>query len=807
MRKSAFLAFGLVLFTAVAGLGLWLDHGPDADRAMGATCLTLATAIERIPAAPVTPVDYGAFAKLKVPPLSPEAALDTFAPEPGFRIEVVAHEPMISDPVAMDIDPDGRLWVVDMPSYMPVHDLSDWDTAVREQVPKCRVVVLEDTDGDGRMDVRRIFREGLILPRAIKVLRDGVLVGEPPNVWLIHPPRDGAAGVRERVSSSYGDPNLLNVEGMPNGLMWGMDNWLHSAREAGESLRLVGGRWRTRPFEPLGQWGITQDNWGRLYSSNNSWPLEMNLVPHGYSGRHPLFAVRTGISARIAPNAPLWPAHPTGVNRGYRRGQEVREDGTLRQNTSASSTVIYRGDQFGDRYVGNAFTPEPAGNMIQRILIDSEPGEIEARARFAYDDHEFLTSTDERFRPVNIYNAPDGSLYVVDMYRGLIQHARYLTEYLRTYAVERDLHLPAAGFGRIYRIVRTDRPIDYRTPRFSALTAREVVGYLRHANGHLRDRAQQVLAQCSPIEVVRPLEALVGDSSAPAYTRLQALWTLDGFDREVYGQDRVTQIALRALDDEHPRVRGAAIRLLEPAIARGSHEVIERLRDLAAHEPAPSARLQLVASLGEGRTRTSLELIARLLEQESSSHYVREMALTGVHRREAELAEILRDRYGWPAPGNEPQQALLTSLDDATAQPREENLERLTAQQREQFERGRQRYAPCTGCHGVDGRGASGIGPPLAGSAWAQAAPRAVVRLLLQGFSGGAAERGENVAGVMPGHAFLSDDDIAAILTYIRQSWGNDSAPIAADDVRRVREETADRRDIWSPEELRRLLH
>ncbi|MGH9163000.1 MAG: DUF7133 domain-containing protein [Vicinamibacteraceae bacterium] len=586
MRKSAFLAFGLVLFTAVAGLGFWLEHGPDAGVAMGARCLSLAAAIERFPVAPVTPVDYGAYAHLKAPPLSPEAALDTFVLEPGFRIEIVAHEPMISDPVAMDIDQDGRLWVVDMPSYMPVHDLSDWDTAVREQVPKGRVVVLEDTDGDGRMDVRRIFREGLILPRAIKVLHDGVLVGEPPNVWLIRAPRRGAAGARERVSSSYGDPNLLNVEGMPNGLMWGMDNWLHSAREAGESLRRVGGRWRTRIFEPLGQWGITQDDWGRLYSSNNSWPLEMNLVPHGYSGRHPLFAVRAGIGARIAPNAPLWPAHPTGVNRGYRRDFEVREDGTLRQNTSAASTVIYRGDQFGDEFVGNAFTPEPAGNLIQRIVVDGAPGGIDARARFTYDDHEFLTSTDERFRPVNIYNSPDGSLYVVDMYRGLIQHARYLTEYLRTYAVERDLHRPAAGFGRIYRIVRTDRPIDYRTPRFSALTARDVVAYLRHANGHLRDRAQQVLAQCSPAEVVRPLEALVEDSSTPAYARLQALWTLEGFDREVYGQERVTRLALRALNDEHPRVRGAAIRILEPAIARGSHSDRAPARTVRAGQAA-----------------------------------------------------------------------------------------------------------------------------------------------------------------------------------------------------------------------------
>jgi mono/diheme cytochrome c family protein/glucose/arabinose dehydrogenase len=802
------LARGISAVAAVAacvGLALWFANAPDRE-VLGDGCLSLSATVAQAPTVSIGRFEYDAPADGPNPPLPPEAALQAFTVADGFRIELVAHEPMISTPVAMDIDPDGRLWVVEMTSYMPVHDLGDWETAVREQVPKGRIVVLEDTTGDGKVDSHRVFRDGLILPRAIKVLRDGVLVGEPPNVWFIRDTTgDGRGDSRELVSTSYGDPNLLNVEGMPNGLMWGLDNWIHSARQAGESLRRVNGEWLTRPFEPLGQWGITQDDWGRLYSSNNSWPLEVNLVPHGYSERHPLFSVRTGIAARIAPNTPLWPGHPAGVNRGYQVGKVVRTDGTLLQNTSAASTVIYRGDQFGSEFVGNAFTPEPAANIIQRIIVTGDPAEIEARGTFAYAQQEFLASTDERFRPVNIYNAPDGSLYVIDMYRGLIQHARYLTDYLRSYAIERGLHEPTPGLGRIYRIVREDRPIVYRTPRFSTMRARDVVRYLQSENGHLRDQAQQVLAQCSPLDTVSSLEALTTDVAAKAYTRLQALWTLEGFDRTIYGLDRLVALALRALDDEHPRVRAAAVRLLEPAIESDQGEVMARLARLAAEETAPAVRLQLVASLGEGASQRALELIAAVLDAEAGSVYFQEMALTTVYRREAHLADILRLRYQWPESGNTHHESVLSSLADATRARVGPNLEHLTKAERELYEMGREQYASCAACHGVDGRGGSGIGPPLAGSAWVGGDVPRIVRILLHGFEGGAAERRENIAGVMPGHAFLSDESVAAVLTFVRQSWGNHARPVAPEEVRKIRAETGDRRTTWSPSELRRV--
>src|SRR5690606_25281732 len=282
-----------------------------------------------------------------------------------------------------------------MPSYnrMPVRELLETtgerttereaalEEKARQEKPDASIVILEDTDTDGVMDKYRVFKEGLDRPLAIKVLSDGVLVGAPPNLWLIRDTDGNGKGDEEElVSDSYGPPPTVATQGGNNNLLWGSDNWIYSTDFP--SLRRVSGRWQTRPFEPLGQWGLAQDNWGRLYSSHNSWPLQAHLIPHGYSERHPGHKPEAGVNLRIAPNEPLWPAHPTGVNRGYRVGVITREDGTLRQATGVAATVIYRGHQFGEQYQGNAFSPEAAGNLIKRLIIAGDPGDINQEARF-----------------------------------------------------------------------------------------------------------------------------------------------------------------------------------------------------------------------------------------------------------------------------------------------------------------------------------------------------------------------------------------------------------------------------------------
>lgn len=756
------------------------------------------------------PPDYSRYSDLVIPPLPPEKTLELFDLEDGFRIELVAHEPDIIDPVAMDIDRDGRLWIVEMQSYMPVHDKEEQETSSKERVPESRVVVLEDTNGDGRMDKSRVFMDGLVLPRAIKVMDQGVLIATPPNVWFIQDTTgNGVGDTMDIVYDSYGDPDTDNVEHMPNGLMWGMDNWLHSSHSGVESLRFNNGEWETRPFEDLHQWGITQDDWGRLYSSHNSRTLTTHLSPYGYSHRHPDFNLEEGVYQNIAVSETMWPAHPTGVNRGYRINIIVREDGTLKRSTAATGAVIYRGDQFGEEYRGDAFVAEPAGNLIKRLKgMNDAPGEITAEARFAYEEKEFLTTTDERFRPVNLYNAPDGSIYVIDMYRGLFQHARFLTDHLREYTVEQGLHKPAGlgQFGRIYRIVREDRDINYNTPKLSEKEPLEVVRYLTHENGLLRDLAQQLLVQRSPENAISELEKMALDDTAEFYTRLQALWTLEGYDRKQYPFSRMSSVAVKALDDTHPRIRAAAIRILEPAIRQNSEELFDRLTKLAVEESEPYTLLQLIASAGESTAPQSLHLIARILNDYPENKYFREMAITGVHRREVNLMNLLQEEYGWQEGEDENRDWILIQLAEAAMAEPDPELQ-LTEEEQRLFELGEQQFRTCMPCHGGQGQGIEGLTIPFTESTWVAGDPAPLIRILLHGFRGGAEERGQEAAGVMPAHHFMSDEELASVLTYIRQSWNNDATPILPPKVEEVRNETADRTGEWTPEELRNLAN
>ena len=807
-------------FFLIVGAVIFICSGCGKEQKLAQDCLSLSAGIAQSPGSDPGQADYETYAELKIPPLHPDDALKKFQLEEGFRIELVAHEPMVIDPIAMDIDADGRLWVVNMPSYnrMPVREIlatTGERTEEREAALTARaleepadatIVVLEDTSGDGKMDKYRVFFEGLQRPLAIKVLVDGVLVGEPPNLWFIRDSDgNGKGDVKELVSGSYGPLPTASTQGGTNGLTWGLDNWIYSTHFP--SLRRVDGKWKTRPFEVLGQWGLSQDNWGRLYSTNNSWPLQAHLVPHGYSERNPRHGLKTGKNVRIAPNGPLWPAHPTAVNRGYRVGTVTREDGTLQQATGVASTMIYRGDQFGEDYVGNAFTPEPAGNLIKRLIIEGDPAEIKAEARFAYEGREFLTSTDERFRPVNIYNAPDGSIYVVDMYRGLYDYMLWITDYLRDYAFENEMDIPTGMYGRIYRIVREGREVDFKQPKFSELTPSEVVEYLRHNNGWLRDQAQQVLVQCPSPEVVPPLIKMAVDHSENPWTRLHALWTLEGFPDNVYERQQLNELALQAFEDPHPRIRAAAVRILEPELEANSPGVLAKMEELSESEQAPYVRLQMLASLGESGSDKALQLIASLLNENVESPYFREMALTAVYQREEQLAYILRTQYGWNKERGSEYEGILVALAEGVEKKTQRNLSHLTKSQLSLYELGEMRFVTCIACHGAGGEGINGIGAKLAGSKWVEGEPEALVRILLHGFDGGAAERGENIPNDMPGHAFMSDKELAGLLTYIRQSWGNNASPVAPGEVNRIREESSDRKAFWTPDELRVVLN
>lgn len=797
---------------------------------------------------------------IKTPPapaLSAEAALKTLRVAPGFRVEIVASDPLLFDPVAITIGPDGRMWVVEMRAYMPNVD------GVGEDAPIGTIATLEDTNNDGRMDKRTEFATGLILPRALALVGDGLLVAEPPNLWFMRDTdNDGKADDKKLVANDYGNPS--NPEHSANGLLWGFDNWIYSANLT-TRFRYRRGEWTREPTSFRGQWGITQDDFGQLYFNNNSVALYTDTLPAEYLLRNRHLPNPRGSNVQLAraDEISVWPARvTTGVNRGYRI---LREDGTLPVLTAASGPAIYRGSLFPDSFRGDAFICEPAGNLVKRLVIEERDGI--PRVRNAYEQTEFLASTDERFRPVNLYNGPDGSLYVVDMYRGIIQHRIFLTTYLRNQIKERGLEAPL-GMGRVYRIVPENvsrRPV----PALANAAPSQLVAALDHEEAWVRETAQRLLVERQDASAATALRRLVTTSARPA-TRVHALWTLDGIDAIDW------PTALVALRDAEPRVAATGVRVAEKFLKTEPERTVAALLERAQWNE-PAVVRQVALSLGGAQAKHADAALLQIAQQAGAEPYVADAIVSSIAGREsafvtslianddaadvpnlshvlavaaatvlqsgdAEQAQALLDRLTQPKTAPWVRTALLDGVDrlipraddgskrmafltvepralmayassNAADAPRAAQLikylrwrgatfdaaaalAKLTPEQRALYDKGRNAFAVCAACHQAEGQGMKGLAPALAGSPWANGSAQALVRIVLNG-------KVDQLA--MPGLATLDDATIASILTYVRLSWGNEAAPIDAKTVESIRGVVSHRDEPWSDEELQPL--
>jgi mono/diheme cytochrome c family protein/glucose/arabinose dehydrogenase len=563
--------------------------------------------------------------------LQPDAAMKTFSLPEGFRVELVASEPLVSDPVFLDWDADGRLWVVEMPAYMT--DIR----GTNELTPNGRVVVLNDRNGDGQLDTRTVFADGLVLPRALKVLHTGVLVGEPPNLWLMRDTNgDDVADTRTLVTDTYGRRDA-NVEHNANGLMWALDNWIYTS-EVDMFLRLTKGTFEVRKTLSRGQWGVSQDDAGRVYRNTNSSVLHVDEVPTPYYTRTAgLVRTRGSYESLATPGNDLngtYPARPTpGVNRGYQFGV-LRPDGRLASFTGVAAPTVYRGDRLPRDVYGNVFVAEPAGNLISRIIVTSDEHGVTASR--AYADREFLTSTDERFRPVYLSAAPDGALYVVDMYRGIIQHKGYITEYLRDQILSRGLEQPI-GLGRIYRIVHESTPRGPR-PALANASGAVLVQTLSHPNGWWRDTAQRLIVERGDSSVVPALERLTDFQRTSDWrTRLHALWALDGLGH------LTEEVVLRALNEPVADVRRSAVRLAERWVAGGRDPIVSALLT-RMDDPSRSVRRQVAASLGQLPAASRSTRLAAMLERYADDPVVLDAAISGVGDQHLQVIAELSSR-------------------------------------------------------------------------------------------------------------------------------------------------------------------
>lgn len=795
------------------------------------------------------------------PLLSPEEALASFTVAPGFRVELMAAEPLLGDPVAAVFGPDGRLWVVEMRGYMQDIDGAGEDDRVGS------IAVLEDTDRDGRFDRRTVFMDGLVMPRAVSLVGDGVLIAEPPHLWFARDLNgDGVADSKVEIVADYGGTG--NPEHMANGLVWMMDNWIYSANHRVRYRYEGGDRFLSEPTVTRGQWGIAQNDAGSIFYNSNSDPLRYDAVPSAYLARHPQLASPRGVNVRVAPaDLPTWPGRITpGINRGY---QTLRPNGTLASVTAACGPVIYRGALFPAEVQGDAFICEPSGNLVKRIHLKETNGVISGEN--AYEQSEFLTSTDERFRPVTALNGPDGALWIVDLSRGVIQHRTYVTTYLRAQVKDRRLE-EGRGRGRLWRIVPDTAPALLPATRLAQATVTELVQHLTSSSGWVRDTAQRLLVERRDATAVAPLQALAGSCEAPALARLHALWSLDG----LAAVDRVS--ITTALADDDPVLVAAAVRLAETWLKDPADEAMFDAVVAVTNRAGSSDGVirQIALSLGEAASPRKLATLAELAESNGHRPFMADALVSGIAGQEeafigllstqatannarapvaSAVAAVLNaqdagrmmrilslishpETAGWvrsalvdgveqflprradgqrvagklpaePTPlialaqhghsaDGERATALLADL-RWPGKPGEVVVAPLTPVEQKRFEQGRTQYvALCANCHQPNGQGLAGLAPTLVNSRWLLGDPQLAAGIVLSGKEDG--------GQVMPAlRAVLDDEAIASVLTFLRNSWGHAASGVDATAVAKARADTAGRSGPFNDPELIRL--
>ena len=309
----------------------------------------------------------GALPRAPRTPLTPAEEMKTFTLPPGYRIELVASDPDVEDPVVANFDADGRLWVAEMRAYMPDSYAHNEDAMIG------RIVVLESTHNDGHFDKRTVFLDNIYLPRAVAPLGDGVLVGSPPYLWYCRATQgDLHCDQKTVISDKYGiakDPEYGD-----NGLLWAHDNWIYNANSTVHYRYLGGDKFESAPTSQRGQWGLTQDDVGRLYFNYNSDQLRCDLIPTDYLTRNPHYKAAGG-NVQIQKDQHVWSNRPNpGINRGYEPGN-LRTDGHLNTVTATCGATILRGTALGDDY-GDAFIPEPAGNLVMHKKLIKKVGMI-----------------------------------------------------------------------------------------------------------------------------------------------------------------------------------------------------------------------------------------------------------------------------------------------------------------------------------------------------------------------------------------------------------------------------------------------
>jgi putative membrane-bound dehydrogenase-like protein len=582
-------------------------------------------------------------------PLSPTAALSSIHVPAGFRVDLVAAEPQVLDPVAFDWDAQGRLWVVEMADYPMGMDGAGQ--------PGGRIRCLEDRDGDGHYESSQLFADGLNFPNGILTWGRGVLVTAAPEIlYMEDTTGDGQADLREVWFSGFNEGNQqLRV----NGLRWGLDGWVYCANGGhhaghGTEIQIRSHRLGTHlaigsrdfRFDPLtgemqiesgpSQFGRNRNSWGHWFGTQNANPLWHYVIPARYLDRNPYVPAPSPIRHVVGSGSPpVYPASPL-----EKRYHSFDQSGRF---TSACGGMVY-GDErlFGPVEHQHSFVCEPFHNLVQHNVMTASGPSYTARRGGDGEPYDFFASEDRWCRPVMVRTGPDGGLWIADMYRYMIEHPDWLP------AEGRAELLPHYRLGetrgRIYRVVPSDS-LPTRWPETQAWTLQQWVAALDSRNDWWRDQAQQQILRslrgpatedAAANAATRSALQQLARSGRHPQARAQALYLLQALE------DLTPATLIAALADEHPRVREAAVGLAE---GHGVPEVVQAVTILS-RDPDARVRFQLALTCGQWSDAAAGMALAEVAKQDFADEWAIAAIMTSAVPHQTTLVHELLTQPG-----------------------------------------------------------------------------------------------------------------------------------------------------------------
>jgi mono/diheme cytochrome c family protein/glucose/arabinose dehydrogenase len=704
--------------------------------------------------------------------LSPEESMRTFNLPEGYKLELVASESMLCEPVAIAWDGNGKMYVAEMRTYMQDVD----GTGTKE--PLGRVITLEDTDRDGKMDKHTVFIDSLVLPRMILPLDDRLLVNETYtyDLWSYRDSNGDGTADEKTMLLHRDEADNRNLEHQASGLIWNLDNWIYATRNPAR-FKFTEGKIQVDSMidAPHGQWGLTCDDFGRLYFSSAGG----EVAALGFQ-QNPVYGSYELENQLEGDFDATWPIVVTPDVQGG--PERLRADSTLNHFTASCGQSIFQGDHLPDDMRGDLFICEPVGRLIRRAKVINRDGQIFLKS--AYHQKEFLASTDMNFRPVNTATGPDGCLYIVDMYRGIIQESNWTREgsYLRP-VIKREKLDQNFGRGRIYRLVyEGDKPGP--PPNMLEESSDQLVEYLAHPNGWWRSTAQKLIIIRNDQSVVPALKKMAAndysllekifspqDYESSAVAKVHALWTLEGLN----ALDK--NFLLQALKDEDPQVRKTAVWLSEDHLKNQDAQILQALAALK-NDASGEVRIQLALSLRYSKSDQAKALLREIKEHHQGNTLLQASAINSLNiNNEPDFIKKLKVKIADKPPG-----ARQLIVSGAVI------FKQL-----------------CSTCHGADGKGVLNkeqklLAPALHGSRRIAGDKAVLTRILLHGLTGPV--DGKTYPDVMPPMEANDDEWIASVISYIRYTFADNAPVIRPDYVKEVRAKTSGRKKYWSLKEL-----